>query len=79
MLGLFGHISDELKVGDFVVVGGMINDKFVPACPNMRVRVEKITPGAMSTRVDLIWNDKDHSHVFLHDEGKYWVKATKFN
>lgn len=78
---LFSQKTNELKVGEFVTTGTPdANDKFVQSKYGARVVVSKITKEETGdTRIDLAWSGGSKSYVYLHDEGKYWVRVSKFN
>lgn len=74
--------AKQLKVGDFVVVGYRVGEKFVKADsidPKTKIQVESIVDEVGATRAYLRWSGGAQSFIYLHDEGKYWKRVENFN
>jgi hypothetical protein len=68
-----------IKIGDTVVVGYQINDKFVSSPFSAKVALVHFDSSICRTQIDLDWGTLGKSKVYLDDENKVWKQIGKHN
>jgi len=62
------HNQNELKVGERLIVQGSPFPAYVERIEN--------EPHLARTTIHLDWKEYGKSRVYLHDEGKTWIRAS---
>lgn len=78
---MFNQVKkNELAVGDIVVVGYLVNGKFVQSSSGVKPKVVSLfkDPATQSTQINLDAGEHGKSKVYHHDEGT-WQKLSNFN
>ena len=68
-----------IKIGDAVVVGCQVNDKFVSSLFSAKVALVHFDSSTHRTQIDLDWGTFGKSKVYLDDENKVWKQIGKHN
>jgi hypothetical protein len=68
-----------IKVGDMVVVGSQVNDKFISSPFSATVESMHFDYAISRTQINLDWGTFGKSKVYLDDENKVWKQLSKHN
>jgi hypothetical protein len=68
-----------IKIGDTVVVGTQVDDKFVSSPFSAKVSSVHFDSSIYRTQIDLDWGTFGKSKVYLDDENKVWKQIGNHN
>lgn len=69
----------SIKIGDMVVVGSQVNDKFIASPFSAKVAAIHFDSSISRTQMILDWGQFGSSKTYLDDENKVWRQLSKHN